>query len=191
MSLLTLPLRYLLLLLMQVGASERVVVLLQLPAAKQLDQQALLQLLQTAVERKLSVSVMALCELPAVNALHAGRNIWTQLWEQAMATQGPGTLRALCQLPFACAALDRAAVLALLQVAAQCKAPQKLAALCQLAAAQHLNADDLTPLLQAAVAEGSLGKVKALAQLHGLEGMSREATRRCGIQHGIVLSRGT
>lgn len=164
--------------LSQVGASERVTVLLGLPAAQQLDQQTVLQLLQVAVEKKLSLSGRKLCDLPAARAVRAECSIWVALWNKAAAIQGPTMLCTLLQLPAACVVLSPSVLLPLLQAAVHCKDSHKLHALCQVQAAGRVDADSALQLLHTAVAGGSAAKVAALAQLQRLQELSVAACNR-------------
>jgi hypothetical protein len=151
-------------LLLQMGASERMLVLVRLPAVQQVDQSTLLQLLQTAVEKKLHVSVRSLCELPVLQAApDSGQSntAWSNLWSTAVNMKSPATLRALCQLPAACAAVrDVHALLPLLHAAV--RDVQELLPLLH-AAVRDVQA--LLPLLHAAVRCKDSGMLGCLCQL--------------------------
>jgi hypothetical protein len=154
-------------------------VLMRLPAVQQLDATSILQLLQTAVNRNLPISVRLLCELPVLQeASDDGQSdtFWSDLWSTAVGIESPATLRALCQLPAARAAVRN--VLLLLRAAVRCKDSRKLGYLCQLPAAADVSSDDAAALLHAAVEEGSTAKVAALVQLQALQAFTVEAVLR-------------
>jgi hypothetical protein len=156
--------------LLQMGASERMMVLIRLPPVHQLDETTILQLLQTAVEKNLPISVRLLCELPILQAASDGGQsdtFWSNLWSTAVGIESPATLRALCQLPAACAAVQD--VLPLLHAAVRCKDSRKLGYLCQLPAAADVSSDDAAALLHVAVEKGSTAKGAALVQLQALQ----------------------
>jgi hypothetical protein len=160
-------------LLVQMGASERMMVLMRLPAVHQLDKITILQLLQTAVEKKLHRSVQLLCELPVLQAAPDGGQsnaVWSTIWSTAVGIEGPATLRALCQLSAACAAVRD--VVPLLHAAVRFQDTRKLGCLCQLPAAADVSSDDAAALLQVAVEEGSTVKVAELVQLPVLQAAS-------------------
>jgi hypothetical protein len=146
---------------------------------QQLDQTTTLQLLQTAVEKQLPYSVEVLCDLPVLQAASAdgqSNTFWSNLWSTAVGIERPATLRALCRLPAACAAVQD--VLPLLHTAVRCNDSHKLGCLCQLPAAADVSSDDAAVLLQVAVEEGSAAKVAALVQLQAMQAVTFESVLR-------------
>uniref|UniRef100_A0A383WA84 Uncharacterized protein n=1 Tax=Tetradesmus obliquus TaxID=3088 RepID=A0A383WA84_TETOB len=159
---------------LQMRATERVMVLLRLPAVQQLDQATALQLLQHAVDTKLAVSVQQLCSLPVLQAEYDSSQsnpLWSQLWSSALVTGAPAMLRALSQLPAvrAMQQLDAQALLPLLHAAVRCQHSGSLGWLCKLPAAADITSDDAAVLLQVAVDSGSRAQVAELLQLQGVQ----------------------
>jgi hypothetical protein len=139
----------------------------------------MLQLLQVAVEKQLPYTVEVLYELPVLQAASAGgqsTTFWSNIWSTAGGIERPATLRALCRLPAACAAVQD--VLPLLHTAVRCKDSHKLGCLCQLPAAANISSGDAAALLQVAVEEGSAAKVAALVQLQAMQAVTFQSVLR-------------
>lgn len=171
------------LLLLQMRATERVMVLMRLPAVQQLEQATALQLLQHAVDTKLAVSVQQLCSLPVLQAEYDSSQsnpLWSQLWSSALVTGAPAMLRALSQLPAvrAMQQLDAQALLPLLHAAVRCQHSGSLGWLCKLPAAADITSDDAAALLQVAVDSGSRAQVAELLQLQGVQTLTPANVQR-------------
>lgn len=141
--------------------SRRVLALLQLPAAQELSLQQLLQLLDTAVSRNLSVSIRALCGLTEAAAQLTAAHV-TRLLQLAVHLEGEGGVKVLCSL----APADDLDVDVLYDLmAAGIKDGNKVSALCRLSAAEQLSAAHAAALLQLALNSGSAEASRALAGL--------------------------
>lgn len=161
---------------LQVGASERVVTLVDnLPGAQQLPLDSLVQLLHAALDNRLTYyySVTVLRYLPAAQSFSM-KTAAGLLQHAADVGTSPKTVRELCSLPALINLDHRSLVQVLLSHAAanqtDAQGAAKLRALCQLPAVHHITAVDAMPIFRAflaltAVEPAHNGRTEQLAVL--------------------------
>jgi hypothetical protein len=138
---------------------------LQETAVQQLTSEAVLQLLQAAVEHGSRTCAEPLCGLPAAKQLSAEALV--QLLQAAVGQNSSACTQLLYNLP-ATNQVPAVELVQLLQAAvvhAMAGSRNCAALLCQLPAAQHLQAEVMVQLLQAATAQGGGGCAEPLCKL--------------------------
>lgn len=163
---------------LQLSASERVMVLLELPVVRELDAATALQLLQVAVQQRLTFNrFWQLCCLPSLHEeapSSDSHNAWLQLLSAAIAAELPEHVHALCRLLAVRAAVpDAAAILPLLHSAVQAQgahmSPRMVGCLLRLPAAAYLSSTDTAAVLEAAQHSGDTMLVQQLEKLLQLQ----------------------
>jgi hypothetical protein len=134
----------------------------QLPAAAELSNDTVADLLWTATDPAVKDHAYDLCELPA--AEHMSSDTVTQLLQAAVKQNNSRFIHALCRLPQA-EALTQDFVLQLYQVAMQQGKLDCGQALCGLPVAQQFDTGVLTELLLMAVEQGSTSAIQFLCDL--------------------------
>jgi hypothetical protein len=144
--------------------------LFELPAAQQLDRQAVLHLLQASLLRGMHEVTRLLCRLPAAQGLD--RQTVLQLLQPAVQHAESSSMHSvagLCSIP-AAQQLTSQDVLQLLEAAVQRGSAESISPLCSLPAAQQLGREAVAELLRTAQQVGGIMGSECAVQfnLHGL-----------------------